>query len=267
MTENNNSFVFYRSFYDAMKLLDNDDKSDFINLICELAFNGVEPDFNNTSYSDLVKVAYTITAEQIKASIKHKINGARGGTQKGINNKNSGLNSGVNTPLNTNVNVNVKDNVNVKENVNVNDSDIHTFLEINNLKDYFINHGYKFVNRVLENIKEKGSNFDDPEKAFKSRLDYINAKYKDLSLSEKQGLFYSSLSWETIPEIEEPKEEKKPKKPNLDFYKTAPKICDRCGSKIEKWAGVPKTVICNNCRTFWEYDEGGANVWKCSRGA
>lgn len=263
MAEFNNSFVFYRSFYDAMKLLDNDDKSDFINLICELAFNGVEPDFKNTGYSDLVKVAYTITAEQIKASIKHKINGARGGTQKGINNKNSGLNSGVNSPLNTNVNVNEKVNVNVKENDNVNG--IHTFLEKNNLKDFFINYGYKFVNRTLDKIAEVGYKFDDPQKEFIKRLEYINKKYKDKTQTEKQGLFYSSLSWETIPEAEETKE-KKPKKINLDFYKTAPKICDRCGSKIEVWAGVPKTVICNNCRTFWEFDEGGANVWKCSRG-
>lgn len=266
----NNSFVFYKSFYDAMQYLDSDGKSDFIKLICELAFEEKEPELDDNIYSPMVKIAYTIAAEQIKASLKNKQLGALGGAQKGVNNKNRGVNRGVNSPLNSNVNenVNVKDNVKVNVNVNEcgNSLDTSSFIYFNNLKSFFIDEaGFNFSDKVLNLIIEKAGEFEDPESAIKSRLNYLNKKYADKSIDEKQGLFYSSLSWDITDETTEEPKEKKTKKQNLELYKTAPKVCDKCGGKVIKWAGVPNAVICKNCNTYWELDDGGGNVWKCSK--
>lgn len=265
--DQNNSFVFYRSFYDAMKLLDNDDKSDFIALICELAFNGVEADFTNSGYSDLVKIAYTISAEQIKASIQNKINGTKGGTQKGINNKKRGVNTPLNTPLNTNVNVNVKDNVKVNENDNVN-IDPHTFIFLP-IKDLLINncaaYGLKVDKNALNSLLpklEKISVTHDIEGVIKERLEYIFTKYKDKTDDEKKALFYKSFDWDSIPQKEETPKIKKVTDPR------APKVCTFCGSKLTKWAGVPNGYQCINCignghkNTSWELI---GDEYKCNR--
>lgn len=261
MAEFNNSFVFYRSFYDAMKLLDNDDKSDFINLICELAFNGVEPDFKNTGYSDLVKVAYTISAEQIKASVQHKLDGLKGGRPKKESIE-KGVKTPLLTPLKSNVNVNVNDNVNVKVNDNVNKdfTDDDETQNKNFLLDFvteFQNkHGFNFGKKTINKLMELA-----PVLSFEDQLNLIKSKYPDKTGDELARLFVASLSWEET----KPKETTKKTK-NINIYAGAPKICTRCGSKVVKWAGVYRAVICNNCRTYWEFDEGGANVWKCSRG-
>lgn len=114
----------------------------------------------------------------------------------------------------------------------------------------------------LQKIK---NSFKDIPAAAAERINYVLEKYPNKDNEGKAALYIKSFSWETIPAAEE-KKQKKTKKPNLDFYKTAPKTCNRCGSKIVKWAGVPKTVICENCKTYWEFDEGAANEWKCSRG-
>jgi len=256
MGEITNSFVFYKSFYDAMAFLENDDKCRFITLICELAFNGTEADLTDNGLSDLVKMLYTVSAEQIKASIKNKINGSKGGYKKGVNTPlNTPLNSGVNS------NVNVKEKDNDKENVNT----PFTFLNItieNVTKWAELNTKFKHYAKSLENI-EKVTNYLKSENLPISYLDYVFTrcleKYDKNDINF--GLITNALDWYTndYKRINKPKETKtiKVKKP------AAPKTCSFCGSKL-KLGGILNSWECPNCnpRTWWELV---GNEWKCSR--
>lgn len=130
------SFVFYKSFYNAIRLLPSDsEKWEVCNALFNLAFNGVEPDLEE--YSDNVKIVYFIASEQVKASVQHKIDGQKGGLAKAKNrqvekndstpistplekNNSTPLEKGVDDFLSSNVNVNVNDNENVNENENAN---------------------------------------------------------------------------------------------------------------------------------------------------
>jgi len=114
----NDSFVFYKSFYKAITLLASDsEKWEIIQALCELAYSGNDADLD--SLSDMQKVVYFVASEQIKASVQHKLDGAKGGRPRKDTKDKTGVKTPLLTPLNTNVNVNVNDNVNVNGNANI----------------------------------------------------------------------------------------------------------------------------------------------------
>ena len=123
-----NSFVFYRSFYDVVNLIpDAAMRCRAYTAICEYAFHGVEPAEDEDV---LVKMVFTQAKPQIDANNKRRENGKMGGAPRKNNAKPKG-NHTVTEPEptdnqtitkaepNVNVNVNANENVNVNDNGNV----------------------------------------------------------------------------------------------------------------------------------------------------
>ena len=71
------SVVFYRSFYDAIKDLPDDQLAKSFKAIMEYGLNGNEPDTNG-----LEKTIYLLTKPQIDANNKRYLNGTKGGRKK-----------------------------------------------------------------------------------------------------------------------------------------------------------------------------------------
>lgn len=115
------SFVFYRSFYEALRRLDNKDlKADIYDAICELALNENSIEIND----NLGGIIMDLVKPQIIANNQRYSNGKKGGrplkNHRLLEEKTIGYE-------NEKPNVNVNDNENV--NVNDNDDDIYTYIE------------------------------------------------------------------------------------------------------------------------------------------
>ena len=112
------SFVFYRSFLEASKLLPQDEILGLILALIEYALNDLEPQ-NLTIQQQMLFVSFK---PQIDANKKRAEDGKKGGRPKktiGFEDKNHRLS---NEKPNVNVNDNVNDNVNIyKRKKNIND--------------------------------------------------------------------------------------------------------------------------------------------------
>lgn len=125
------SFVFYRSFYEAIKNLDFEEQGKAYNAIMSYAFDGDE-----STADGVARVIFVMAKPQIDANAERRINGRRGGRPKKekpmvIENEENKKpmvlqNAEIEKP---NVNDNV--NVNVNDNVNDNNNDIQEESEIN----------------------------------------------------------------------------------------------------------------------------------------
>lgn len=76
------SFVFYRSFYEALKDFEDEDFKDVVCAICNYALNGIEKTFNSPIRQSL----FTLIKPQIDANLKRRAigreNGKKGGRPK-----------------------------------------------------------------------------------------------------------------------------------------------------------------------------------------
>lgn len=66
------SFVFYKSFYDALQDLKEKDRLKVYDAICELALNG-----NETKLTGVAKIIFTLIKPQILANTKRYENGKK----------------------------------------------------------------------------------------------------------------------------------------------------------------------------------------------
>ena len=107
------SFIFYRSFYEAIKDLPQKDFSECIRAICEYGLNGQIVEVSGK----MSKVAMTLILPQLEANYKRYANGNKGGRPKKTNGFENKKPNGYETKK-PNKNVNENDN----ENVNVNDN-------------------------------------------------------------------------------------------------------------------------------------------------
>lgn len=121
-----NSFVFYRSFYDVVNLIpDAAMRCRAYTAICEYAFNGTEP----TEADDvLVRMVFTQAKPQIDANNKRRENASAGGIAKKKMQEAKECAEGVPTVCQThakdvpNANGNANANENAKENANENEN-------------------------------------------------------------------------------------------------------------------------------------------------
>ena len=113
------SFIFYKSFYEALNDLDEPaDKIAFIEAICEYALNEEKP-----KLSGPLKGMFNLARPQIdKNNIRYE-NGKKGGAPKGNKNAKKQPKTTENNQNLPNVNVNDNVNVNVNDNDNVNGAD------------------------------------------------------------------------------------------------------------------------------------------------
>lgn len=72
MAEEKESFVFYKSFYEALQDLKEKDRLKVYDAICELAING-----NETKLAGLSKTIFTLIKPQILANNKRYANGKK----------------------------------------------------------------------------------------------------------------------------------------------------------------------------------------------
>jgi len=87
MKEEITGFIFYRSFYEAIKKLEDiEDRFVIYQAICEYSFYGTEPILDG-----LKSIIWTLIKPQIDANIKKRIDAKKGGAPKG----NKVLNGGV----------------------------------------------------------------------------------------------------------------------------------------------------------------------------
>lgn len=128
MSESRESFVFYKSFYEALQDLKDKDRLKVYDAICEMALND-----NESKLTGIAKTIFTLIKPQVLANSRRYENGKKGGRPKkettGFENKKTigyekektiGFeNIETKTKPNVNVNVNVNENVNANANVNV----------------------------------------------------------------------------------------------------------------------------------------------------
>ena len=133
------SFVFYRSFYEALKEVEPEYRLTIWEAICEYMLNGEVPQGLNS----IASMAWKLILPQLEANRRRREasleNAAKGGAPKGNQNARKQPKNNLNQPnttygnslvdlettennSNVNVNDNVNDNVNVNPNVNVNEN-------------------------------------------------------------------------------------------------------------------------------------------------
>lgn len=192
------SFVFYRSFFEAIKRIKNKDlKSDIFEAVCELALNENEVNIDD----DIGNIIMDLIKPQIIANNERYTNGKKGGRPKktiGYENKNHRLlNEKTIGYENKKPNVNVNDNENVNENDNDN---IYTFIEknfgrtLNSIEFELINqwedneltryaikqavlngvYNFKYINAILNNYKK--NNIQTVKQAKEERNKFKNKK-------------------------------------------------------------------------------------------
>ena len=110
--KNKESFVFYRSFYEAIKMLPDEDRLQVYDAISELALNG-----NQTETTGYVAVVMKLVEPQILANNRRYKNACKGGRPKNqTETKPKPKSNQTETKPKPNVNVNVNVNKNEKEN-------------------------------------------------------------------------------------------------------------------------------------------------------
>jgi hypothetical protein len=125
MKEEITGFIFYRSFYEAIKKLENvEDRCVIYQAICEYSFYGTDPILDG-----LKSIIWTLIKPQIDANIKKRIDAKKGGAPKGNNNAKKQPKTTI-VDLENNLWLNKKqpkendnDNINEKENNNINEKE------------------------------------------------------------------------------------------------------------------------------------------------
>ena len=220
------SFVFYKSFYEALhKLQDKELKADLFEAICELALYDNDIELTNavgTIIMDLIR-------PQIVANNKRYINGKKGGAPIGNQNakkepmvdkenktkttkkqpKNNQKQPNVNVNENVNVNVNDNNKRNIKEkkttygdfnNVLLSDDEYHKLEEsnlltyINRLSSYIASSGkrYKSHYATILNWSRK----DNEHRTVKDVPEWFNKdlKTKDEEMTEEEKKIYEYIT-------------------------------------------------------------------------
>lgn len=74
-----NSFSFFRSYADAARLLDDEERLWLFDSMCAFAFDGVLPEADGNVREQL---AWTLIEPNLKKSIENQLNGKKGGRPK-----------------------------------------------------------------------------------------------------------------------------------------------------------------------------------------
>ena len=126
MHTDKNSFVFYRSFFEALQDLNDKDRLKLYDAICDLGLNDID-----TNLRGIANTVFKLIKPQVIANTERYANGKKGGRPKkettgfdkkktiGFENKKTTGFDPEKPNVNDNVNVNENENVNANENENV----------------------------------------------------------------------------------------------------------------------------------------------------
>lgn len=277
------SFVFYKSFFDAIELIPNENEQlQIYKALCNLAYNGIEAD--TTEFSDIQKAIYLVTEKQIKASVQHRIDGSKGGrpskkpTEETLEKRGvfNGVSEKTESHFESNGNVNVNDNDNVNENVNANGEKAPTHLTssqtklsktiFNIFKDAglpcqkqneisFLQTDFANAMSYLHKTPEyKHLHSDDLIEAIKNYItvledtdSYITCRMDFFTLV-KSKTFYSFLPANfdkmNFKKFDNGKDEPQ-KKPKREFYFSQP--CPKCHALKLVWSNDRQLYECRSC--------------------
>jgi len=178
-----NSFIFYRSFFEALVPLNDSDKLSLFNAIAEFALNQTE-----TELEPLAKAMFTLIKPQLEANNKRYENGKKGGRgNKGKKQTESKPKPKPNLDE-SKPKPNKNDNVNVNANVNKNDIKSKKItldeLSISHISDWLANKRmegkYIYVDEfvLLEKFKNyclsKGRTYKDYIAAYRNAFEWDN---------------------------------------------------------------------------------------------
>lgn len=172
------SFIIYRSFYEAIKDLPPDNQLEMYNAICEYSLNLVEPEL-----SGLSKTIFTLVKPQLDANIQRFKNGKK---PKQKRNESETEAKDKQTESKTEANKNVNDNPNV--NVNDNQNEKHLLFErFWNLYDKKVE---------AKKCKEKFLRLKDAEieKIFLTLPDYIKST-PDVKFRKNPSTYLNNQCW------------------------------------------------------------------------
>lgn len=127
------SFIFYRSFYDAINELPKENQADTYSAIAKYALDQEE-----TELTGISKAIFSLVKPQLDANYKKYENGKQKKSKTEANNKQKESKTGTNVNENVNVNVNVNDNV--------------TTTVVNNASDSCVDGLQKVIDFYQENI-------------------------------------------------------------------------------------------------------------------
>lgn len=195
------SFIFYRSFYESIKQLDEQSQYHIYKAIVEHEFEEKKHDLEG-----IEKAIFILIEPQLNANKKRYENGCKGGRPKNQkitkikpkNNQNK-----TKTKPNNNENVNVNENENNNNNVNVNkkyydDEKLNkTFLEFLQLRKKL-----KAVNsdRAITLLINQLSNYDDETKLQMIEQSILNS-WKSVYEIKKKNMTYADRMDELFEEL------------------------------------------------------------------
>jgi len=163
------SFVFYRSFFEAIKGLPKEDQCLMFGAIADYSLDQIEPNLTGIN-----KVVWTLIKPQLDANTKRFINGEKGGKHgsKGGRPKKTKPETKEENPIgvineNPKETPNVNVNVNLNDNLNVNEKDINICVPVKPKP--------KSINNEKIDFDELLKFFND---TFKKRSPFINQKLK-----------------------------------------------------------------------------------------
>ena len=201
-----NQFIFYKSFYEAMNNIPDEEQTKLFKMICNYCFKGEEP-----KEDGIAKALFIVMKENIDSANKRYLanieNGKKGGRPKtqpkpNQNPSESELkpeenhNNNINNNNNNNKNNNINNNINIKENVKrkvyyENEKLNNIFLEFLDIRKKL-----KAINsdRAINMLIKKLSNYEDDIK-YKMIEQSIIKSWKDIyELKEKkQEVIYEEL--------------------------------------------------------------------------
>lgn len=166
--EGRDSFIFYKSFYEALEDLDIESKVQLYDAICRLALYDEE-----TELTGLSKTMFTLIKPQLKANTKRFEDGKKGGRPK---TKTTGYEKEKTTGFeNKKPNNNVNDNVNVNLNNNITTSEETS--TVDTAKASKRKYGeYKHVLLKDEELQKLQNEYPNWEELIKCLDEYIEMK-------------------------------------------------------------------------------------------
>ena len=166
------SFIFYRSFFEAVAYLDKEAQADCFNAICQYVLNDNEVDLEGAA-----KALFISMKPQLDANNRRYQNGCKGGRKKTEEEPNDNQTETKTEPKQnqnkTKLEANENENVNVNVNVNVNDNEN----EINN---------YQLIADMYNNTCVS---FPKLTKLSDNRRKAIRARLRKYSLDEIKKVF------------------------------------------------------------------------------
>lgn len=174
--EDRDSFIFYKSFYEAIEDVDDKSKLEIFNAICKMALYDKEVELKGISAT-----LFKLIKPQLQANTKKFKDGKKGGRPK---KETTGYEEEKTTGFeNKKPNVNVNDNVNVNynenDNVNVNDKYIVSEVETSTTTAKASKHKYgKYKNVLLkdEELQSLEKEYNNCEELIEWLSEYIEMK-------------------------------------------------------------------------------------------